>query len=94
MGKALVPIVRTNGGFRASFQGRDEEFDADGLHAFTDAPRAARLLLEGLDREEYEVVEGDPMAKHGLFQELASERLAGWIELAEERCAGRASACT
>ncbi len=48
MGKALVPILRTNGGFHASFQGRDEAFDADGLDAFTRAARAARLLLEGL----------------------------------------------
>ena len=30
MGKVLVPIVRSNGGFHASFQGRDEEFEPDG----------------------------------------------------------------
>ena len=48
-------------------------------------PRAARLLLEGLRAREYEAVEGDPMAKHGLFHELASERLAGWIDRAEDQ---------
>ena len=35
MGKALVPIVRSNGGFRAHFQGRDHELEQDGLDAFT-----------------------------------------------------------
>jgi len=37
MGKALVPIVRSNGGFRAHFQGRDPELEPDGLDAFTRA---------------------------------------------------------
>ena len=47
MGKALVPILRTNGGFHASFQGRDEGSCrwARSVHG---RPRAARLLLEGL----------------------------------------------
>ncbi len=88
MGKALVPILRTNGEFRASFQGRDEEFDADGLGAFTDALEQPGFYWKVFDREEYEAVEGDPMAKHGLFHELASERLAGWIERAEEALRG------
>ena len=80
MGKALVPILRTNGGFRASFQGRDEEFDADGLARFTDALEQPGFYWKVFERDEYEAVEGDPMAKHGLFHELASERLAGWID--------------
>jgi Icc-related predicted phosphoesterase len=88
MGKALVPILRTNGGFHASFQGRDSEFDADGLGAFTDALEQPGFYWKVFDREEYEAVEGDPMAKMGLFHELASERLAGWIERAEEALGG------
>ena len=84
MGKALVPIVRTNGGFHASFQGREEEFDADGLRAFTDALEQPGFYWKVFDRDDYDAVERDPMAKHGLFHELASERLAGWIERAEE----------
>jgi Icc-related predicted phosphoesterase len=84
MGKALVPIVRTNGGFHASFQGRDEEIAADGLRAFTDTLEQPGFYWKVFDRDEYDAVERDPMAKHGLFHELASERLAGWIERAEE----------
>jgi uncharacterized protein len=83
MGKALVPIVRTNGGFHASFQGREEEIDADALGAFTDTLEQPGFYWKVFDREEYEAVERDPIAKHGLFHELASERLAGWIERAE-----------
>jgi uncharacterized protein len=88
MGKALVPILRTNGGFHASFQGRDEEFDADGLGAFTDALEQPGFYWRVFERDEYEVLERDPMARHGLFHELASERLAGWIERAEEALRG------
>lgn len=88
MGKALVPIVRTNGGFHATFQGRDEEIDAEGLRAFTDALEQPGFYWKVFDREEYEAVERDPMAMHGLFHELASERLAGWIERAEDALQG------
>jgi Icc-related predicted phosphoesterase len=88
MGKALVPILRTNGGFRASFQGRDEEIDADGLARFTDALEQPGFYWKVFERDEYEAVEGDPMAKHGLFHELASERLAGWIDRAEDHLHG------
>jgi Icc-related predicted phosphoesterase len=88
MGKALVPIVRTNGGYHASFQMREEEIDADGLRAFTDALEQPGFYWRVFDRDEYEAVERDPMAKHGLFHELASERLAGWIERAEEALRG------
>jgi uncharacterized protein len=88
MGKALVPIVRTNGGYHASFQGRDEEFEADGLDAFTRAVEQPGFYWKVFERDEFEAVEVDPMAKHGLFHELASERLAGWIERAEDTLRG------
>jgi uncharacterized protein len=88
MGKALVPILRTNGGFHATFQGRDEEFDADGFHAFTQALEQPGFYWKVFERDEYEAVDRDPLAKHGLFHELASERLAGWLERAEDSLRG------
>jgi Icc-related predicted phosphoesterase len=87
MGKALVPIVRSNGGYRATFQGRDESFDPDGLDAFTGSVERAGFYWTVLDPDEHEAVAGDPLATHALFHELASERLAGWLALAEERLA-------
>ena len=88
MGKALVPIVRSNGGFRASFQGRDEEFDRDGLELFTRAVEQPGFYWKVFEADEYDAVEADPLAKHGLFHELASARLAEWIERAEDRLRG------
>lgn len=88
MGKALVPIVRANGGFRASFQGRDEEFDADGLEAFTRSVEQPGFYWRVFEPDEYASVEADPLARQGLFHDLASARLAGWLELAEERLRG------
>jgi uncharacterized protein len=88
MGKALVPILHANGRFHATFQGRDEEFEADGLDAFTRALEQPGFYWKVFDRDEYEAVEGDPMARHGLFHELASERLAAWIDRAEDALRG------
>src|SRR5262245_60909417 len=88
MGKALVPIVRENGGFRATFQDEEETFDADGLEAFTSSVERPGFYWQVFDRERYEAIEGDPLAKAGLFHELASARLAEWLALAEERLDG------
>jgi uncharacterized protein len=88
MGKALVPIVRRNGMFRASFQGRDEEFGSDGLAGFVKAVEQPGFYWQVFDEEEYAAVEADPLAKHESFRRLASERLAEWLSLAEERLAG------
>ena len=88
MGKALVPIVRANGWFHATFQGRDEEFEADGLDPFTRAVEQPGFYWRVFERDEYEAMEHDPMARHGLFHELASARLLEWIELAEDRLRG------
>ena len=88
MGKAMVPIVRRDGGFRASFQGRDEEFDADGLAAFVNAVEQPGFYWQVFDEDEYAAVDSDPLAKHGSFRRLASARLAEWLALAEERLHG------
>ena len=88
MGKALVPIVRSNGGYHANFQGRDEVFDRDGLEPFTRAVEQPGFYWKVFEAEEYDAVETDPLAKHGLFFELASARLAEWMERAEDRLGG------
>jgi Icc-related predicted phosphoesterase len=88
MGKALVPIVRSNGVLRASFQGRDEEFEADGLADFVRAVEQPGFYWRVFDEDEYAAVESDPLAKHRCFHELASARLGAWLALAEERLAG------
>jgi uncharacterized protein len=88
MGKALVPIVRSNGVFRAHFQGRDHEFDKDGMEAFTRSVELPGFYWHVFELEEYEQVKGDELAQLGWFQRLAAERLEAWIALAEERLEG------
>ncbi len=88
MGKALVPIVRSNGVFRAHFQGRDHEFERDGLDAFTRSVELPGFYWHVFEPDEYEAVKVDELAQLGWFHRLASERLAEWISLAEERLAG------
>ena len=88
MGKALVPIVRENGAYRAHYQGSDHAFEQDGLAAFTRSVEVPGFYWQVMGREEYEAADGDPLATMGLFQEQASRRLAAWIDLAEERLRG------
>jgi uncharacterized protein len=88
MGKALVPIVRENGTYRAHFNGLDHEFDRDGLAAFTHSVEVPGFYWQVMDREEYQQADGDPLAIQGLFQRHAGARLADWIGLAEERLRG------
>jgi Icc-related predicted phosphoesterase len=88
MGKALVPIVRSNGGFRAHFQGRDHELERDGLDAFTKSVELPGFYWQVFEPDEYEAVRADDLVQLGLFRRLASERLADWLELAEDRLAG------
>jgi uncharacterized protein len=89
MGKALVPIVRSNGVFRARFQDRDHEFEKDGMDAFTRSVELPGFYWHVFEPDEYEAVKDDELARLALFQRLASERLAEWISLAEDRLAGR-----
>jgi uncharacterized protein len=88
MGKALVPIVRSNGVYRAHFQGRDHEFDRDGLAQFTRSVELPGFYWHVFEPDEYEQVKADELTQLGWFHRLSSERLAEWISLAEERLAG------
>jgi len=88
MGKALVPIIRNGDTFRARFQDRDEELGADELHEFTRSVELPGFYWKVFDRDEHVAVEADPLARHGLFHQLASARLAEWLSIAEDRLAG------
>jgi Icc-related predicted phosphoesterase len=90
MGKAMVPIVRENGRYHAHFQGRDHDFDPDGLEAFTKSVELPGFYWRVLDRDEYAAAKADPLVQKGLFQRLAAARLAEWIAFAEERLTGTA----
>ncbi len=88
MGKALVPIVREGGGYRAHLQGRDHELEAGDLERFCRSVEVAGHYWKVMERDEYEELRRDPLLVKGLFQERASETLRSWILLAGERLSG------
>lgn len=88
MGKALVPVVRENGMYRARFQGREEAFESDGLPAFERSVELAGFYTRVLSRDEYAVARADPLVRKGMFHELAVARLLEWLALAEDELAG------
>ena len=90
MGKALVPIVREHGAYRARFQGLDHELDGEEeLAGFRARVDVAGFYTTVVDRERYEHLRADPLAVKAEFHDRASERLRSWIELAEGELAGR-----
>ena len=74
----------------APLPGARQEFErgrAGRVHASASSSPASTGRCSS--RDEYEAVEADPLAKHGLFQRAGvGARLAEWIELAEDRLRG------
>jgi Icc-related predicted phosphoesterase len=88
MGKLFVPIVRENGTYRAEFQQERHEFDTDGLEPFTRSVERGGCYWRVMERDAYDAASLDPFAQQAMFQEAARERLAAWIDMAEDRLAG------
>jgi len=87
MGKLVIPIIREpNGHHRATIHSRVER-----LETAADVERAREIIRSlgfydvVMDDEEYRAVRDDPSATDELWRRLAVERLARWIELAEDR---------
>ena len=87
MGKLVIPLIREpNGHHRATIHGRVER-----LETAADVERAREVIRSlgfydvVMDDDEYRTVRDDPAAIDELWRRLAVERLAHWIELAEDR---------
>ncbi len=95
MGKLVVPIVREAGGtWRASLQGQQHHLTSPGqLEDFKKRLDTLGFYPYECDPEEYRQYEGKQEAIDRLFDRLAKERLARWVELAEERLAGTDIRC-
>jgi Icc-related predicted phosphoesterase len=95
MGKAVVPIVRQNGGAHRAFF-LDEVHDLDGpeaMAAFTAGVERAGFYWIVVDPEEYDSYNADSAAVDRLFIRLARDRLAAWMRFAEERLAATGVRC-
>jgi uncharacterized protein len=90
MGKLVVPIVRgAEDSWRASLHGTIHELATrEQMDEFRKRLDTLGFYAYECDPEEYRRYEGDQAAVDGLFDRLAKERLAAWVELAEERLAG------
>ena len=87
MGKLAIPVIREpSGRHRATIHGRVER-----LETLAEVERARDLIRSlgfydvVMDEDEYLAVRDDPAAIDELWRRLAVERLARWIELAEDR---------
>ncbi|MGH2407637.1 MAG: metallophosphoesterase family protein, partial [Candidatus Limnocylindrales bacterium] len=95
MGKLTIPIINEgNGHHRATIHGRIEHAET-AAEVETMRGRIADLGFyhTTIEEDRYLALRADPGAVEGLFVELASERLARWIDLAESRLAGTGIRC-
>ncbi len=89
-GKMVVPILDLGGGhYRSTIQSITHELSGDDeIAAFE--KRAAKLgsYTTIVTPDEYDAMVADPTQVDRAYHRLATERLADWIDLAEERLAG------
>jgi Icc-related predicted phosphoesterase len=89
-GKLLIPIIKEkNGNFRATLQGRVEQFSTQfELDELTTRLGTLGFYHQLMEEEEFRAISADESSVNRLFQELARKRLSDWVDLAEERLNG------
>ncbi|HBG74153.1 MAG: hypothetical protein A2X25_04085 [Chloroflexi bacterium GWB2_49_20] len=94
-GKMLIPIIKEkNGNFRATLQGRVEQFSTQAeLDVLTTRLGTLGFYHQIMDETEYQALSSDENAVTLLFHELARQRLSSWVDLAEERLNGTGIKC-
>lgn len=95
VGKLAIPVIREGKDrYRAHLMGKTEHLEADdGLKDFEQRLGTLGYYSKIMDEDEYRAIESDAEAVDRLFQDLARERLASWIELAETRLAESGTKC-
>ncbi|HET7012122.1 MAG TPA: hypothetical protein VFI11_15205 [Anaerolineales bacterium] len=95
IGKLAVPIIRgSNGGYRATLQGRTEHPASEAeLKALTDRIGVLGFYSQIMDEGEFHQLQARPEAVEQLFHRLARQRLEEWIDLAETRLRGTGIRC-
>ncbi len=95
VGKLAIPVIReANGNYRVHLMGKTEHLEGQGdLQNFEDRIGTLGYYSKIMDQDEYQAIQSDAPAVERLFHDLARERLASWIELAETRLAGSGVKC-
>ena len=93
-GKAIVPLVASNGRYEGQFLG-DRVGVAEGEELEELEKRIANTGYYAwrCTREEHDAVEQNPAEQHDLFIRLIVERVRGWAELAAERLGPKGIPC-
>jgi Icc-related predicted phosphoesterase len=94
-GKMVVPILDLGGGaYRATIQSITHELEG-GEQVAEFEKRAGKLgsYTAVVSADEYDALSADPARVDALYHRLATERMARWIEFAEERLAGTGIRC-
>ncbi len=87
-GKAVVPLVRQNGGFLAREIAGERIFGEEELPAVEKRIRDLGFYPLRTTEEEVESAHGDKEAIDALFRRAMAESLERWLALAEQRLAG------
>ena len=95
VGKLAIPVIReSNGYFRAHLMGKTEHLEGQAdLQNYEDRIGTLGYYSKIMDEDEYQAIQSDPADVERVFHDLARERLASWIELAEMRLAGSEVKC-
>jgi Icc-related predicted phosphoesterase len=91
LGKVLIPLVEKAGGGReCHLMGNYTEMDsADEIAAVKKTIENAGYYWVEQSKDEFDAIKGDPVAIDKLFKERAIQRIEEWLELADERLAGK-----
>lgn len=85
-GKAIVPLHPRNGSWHARWRGEAVTLAGDGqVAAFERRVADAGAYIWRCDPDEADERFADDAATDALFERLATERIRGWVELADER---------
>lgn len=87
-GKAVLPIVRRNGGYVARELDGDSVFGDDELEGVETRIRNLGFYPLVTTDEELDAAHGDRAAIDALFERAMERSVRGWIDLARERLAG------
>ena len=91
LGKVLIPLVQKSGGGReCHLMGNYTEMStADEVAAVKKTIENAGYYWVEQSRDEFEAMKGDQSAIDSLFKERATTRIEEWLELADDRLAGK-----
>jgi Icc-related predicted phosphoesterase len=94
IGKMAIPIIRENGGYRATLQGNIEHLTSEEeLKALQERIGLLGFYSQVMDADEFQAIHSDRSAVDALFHDLARQRLISWIDLAETRLKGTGIKC-